>query len=127
MRTAGRARARSAQRAPLGPGAVQEYVARVRADGEDAPTEDIEALVARLSRPHRSGGRVIERAAIMAEGGNSAAILDWLSAADWLPEEEVAVSAHRAGSGGLHGMRRESERGRAQAQAPRRYVSPPGA
>jgi hypothetical protein len=121
------ARSRSAVRVQLGPGAAQEYVLTVSPDGEDAPTEDIQALVARLSRPHRSGGRVIERAAIMAEGGNSAAILDWLSAAEWLPEDDVAVSAHRAGSGGLHGMRRESERGRAQAQAPRRYVSPPGA
>lgn len=93
---------------------------------ETQPTadEDIGALVARLSRPHPSGGRVIERAAIMAEGGNSAAILDWLAAGDWVPEEAMASSGHRGGSG-LHGMRREAERGRAQAAAPRRYVSPP--
>ncbi|HWH96057.1 MAG TPA: hypothetical protein VNT03_19495 [Baekduia sp.] len=94
-------------------------------DGEQASEEDIRALVARLSRPHPSGGRVIERAAIMAEGANSAAIMEWLEAASWLPEEAIASSAHRGGSG-LHGMRREAERGGARAQAPRRYVSPPG-
>jgi hypothetical protein len=88
--------------------------------------EDISTLVARLSRKHRSGGRVIERAAIMAEGGNSAAILSWLADNDWEPEAEKAPSTDRDGFG-LHGMRREAERGRAQAQAPRRYISPPPA
>jgi hypothetical protein len=98
---------------------------------DGAPTaaadEDISALVARLSRRHRSGGRVIERAAIMAEGGNSVAILRWLAENDWEPEAEAAPSTDRDGFG-LHGMRREAERGRAQAQAPRRYISqaPPG-
>ena len=85
--------------------------------------EDISTLVARLSRKHRSGGRVIERAAIMAEGGNSVAILAWLAENDWKPEEDAPVSNNREGMG-LHGMRREAERGRAQAQAPRRYISP---
>jgi hypothetical protein len=88
-----------------------------------AMDEDISTLVARLSRKHRSGGRVIERAAIMAEGGNSAAILAWLAENDWKPEEDVTVSKDRDGLG-LHGMRREAERGRAQQQAPRRYISP---
>jgi hypothetical protein len=98
----------------------------VSPDGEPTSDEEIRALVVRLSRPHPSGGKVIERAAIMAEGANSAAILDWLTAYSWEPEEEVvASSAHRGGSG-LHGMRREAERGRPQTQAPRRYVSPPG-
>ena len=87
------------------------------------PDEDISTLVARLSRKHRSGGRVIERAAIMAEGGNSAAILAWLADNDWEPEADAAPTNDRGGMG-LHGMRREAERGRAQAQAPRRYISP---
>ena len=47
--------------------------------------EDIATTVDRLSRPMRGGGRVIERAAIMAEGSNSSAILDWLAAASWTP------------------------------------------
>jgi hypothetical protein len=89
-----------------------------------AADEDISTLVARLSRKHRSGGRVIERAAIMAEGGNSAAILRWLDDNDWSPEAEKPATTDRDGFG-LHGMRREAERGRAQAQAPRRYISPP--
>jgi hypothetical protein len=88
-----------------------------------AMDEDISTLVARLSRRHRSGGRVIERAAIMAEGGNSAAILAWLADNDWKPEADAPVSSDRDGLG-LHGMRREAERGRAQQQAPRRYISP---
>lgn len=91
---------------------------------EPATDEDIRALVARLSRPHPSGGVVIERAAILAEGSNSAAILDWISAHEWVPEEVVAKGA--GGGSGLHGMRREADRGRPQVQAPRRYVSPPG-
>jgi hypothetical protein len=95
----------------------------VSSNAEPASEEEIRALVARLSRPNRSGGRVIERAAIMAEGANSAAILEWLAAASWQPEEPMAATPHRAGSG-LHGMRRESERGGAATQAPRRYVSP---
>jgi hypothetical protein len=97
----------------------------VTPDGEPASDEDIRALVARLSRPARGGRRVIERAAIMAEGPNSAAILDWLTASSWTPEEPVPSTADRGGSG-LHGMRRESERGHARPQAPRRYVSPSG-
>jgi len=93
----------------------------------DAQTtdEDIATTVNRLSRPNRGGGRVIERAAIMAEGANSAAILDWLAAASWIPEAPEGTTADRAGSG-LHGMRREVERGHARANAPRRYVSPSG-
>lgn len=85
--------------------------------------EDISTLVARLSRKHRSGGRVIERAAIMAEGGNSAAILAWLAENGWEPEADAAPVSDRGGMG-LHGMRREAERGGARAQAPRRYISP---
>jgi hypothetical protein len=96
----------------------------VNPEGQQTTDEQIPALVERLSRPHPSGGRVIERAAIMAAGSDSAAILDWIRASDWQPEEAVTSSASARG-GGLHGMRREAERGQAQTQAPRRYVSPP--
>jgi len=88
-----------------------------------AMDEDISTLVARLSRKHRSGGRVIERAAIMAEGGNSVAILAWLADNNWEPEADAAPSSDRDGMG-LPGLRRAPARGRAQAQAPRRYISP---
>ena len=84
----------------------------------------IRALVTRLSRPHPSGGKVIERAAIMAEGSRSGAILDWLEDASWTPEERVESTAYRGGAG-LHGARSEFERGDTRKQAPQRYVSPP--
>jgi hypothetical protein len=38
----------------------------------------IRDLVVRLSRPHPSGGKVIERAAILAEGVGSADVGDWI-------------------------------------------------
>ena len=85
--------------------------------------QDIRALVARLSRPNGTGGRVIERAAIMAEGSRSAEILDWLALASWKPEEAEVSTTYRDG-GGLHGVRRESDRRDARAAVPRRYVSP---
>jgi hypothetical protein len=97
----------------------------VNTDVETTSDEDIRALVQRLSRPTPSGGRVIERAAIMAEGSHSAAILDWLEAESWTPEESAPSASERSGSGGLHGLRREADRGRARASAPRRYVSAP--
>jgi hypothetical protein len=37
--------------------------------------EEIRVLLSRLSRRHSSGGTVIERAAIMAEGADSAAVV----------------------------------------------------
>ena len=40
---------------------------------DDAASRD---LMVRLSRPHPSGGRVLERAAILAEGPASAGIVD---------------------------------------------------
>jgi hypothetical protein len=87
--------------------------------------EDIATTVARLSRPMRGGRRVIERAAIMAEGSNSEAILEWLVAASWTPEDVGAGSGAPVG-GGLHGLRRDADRDRARGGTPRRYVSPAG-
>jgi hypothetical protein len=95
----------------------------VSAGGDPASEETIRALVGRLSRPHRGGGRVIERAAILAEGANAAAILEWLTAGAWTPEDAVPGAADRGGSG-MHGMRRQTAALR--ERAPRRYVSPPG-
>ena len=92
---------------------------------EEIVAEDaVRDCVARLSRPERGGRRVIERAAILAEGAGSAAILAWLAAASWEPEAAPAASVSGGGSG-LHGMRGASGRGNAPRQAPRRYVSPP--
>lgn len=94
-------------------------------DQPEAPADDesIPALVARLSRPAPGGRRVIERAAIMAEGAESAAILDWLAAESWVPED-VEPAGAGASTGGLHGMRREAQRASARPRPPRRYLSP---
>jgi hypothetical protein len=80
---------------------------------------EIRLLIERLSRPHRAGGRVIERAAILAEGRRSTAVLEWLEDHDWAPEAEAPKVAAR---GGLHGSRDEGRR----SEMPRRYLSPPG-
>jgi hypothetical protein len=101
------------------------YGGLVSDDGQAVPDDDIRTLVERLSRPQRGGRRVIERAAILAEGADSAAILDWLAAESWVPEDAPEASADAGGSG-LHGARRESQRGQSRPQHPRRYVSPPG-
>jgi hypothetical protein len=89
---------------------------------EPVTDDDIRLVVRRLSRPHPSGGRVIERASILAEGARSAAILAWIADHDWEPEEDAPAVASRGGSG-LHGGRGDA--GRSGSRAPRRYVSPP--
>jgi hypothetical protein len=82
----------------------------------------IRAVVRRLSRPHASGGDVIERAAILAEGADAAAIVACIVAHAGQPEAAVP----RASSRGLHGARPSG--GPAAASAPpRRYVLPVGA
>jgi hypothetical protein len=80
--------------------------------------EAIRALVRRLSRRHRSGGRVIERAAVVASGADGKAIIDWIVAHDGRPETDRASAVAR---GGLYGARAE------QATTPQRYVLPAGA
>jgi hypothetical protein len=83
--------------------------------------EAIRTLVKRLARRHASGGEVIERAAILAEGEESTAILEWITSHDGQPESVAPKAAGR----GLHGGR-ISGGGRAQSSAPARYVLPPG-
>jgi hypothetical protein len=82
----------------------------------------IRALVTRLARPHSSGGEVIERAAILSEGANFAAVMEWITAHAGIPEAQVA----KAPSHGLHGSRL-SYGGRATPQPPLRFVLPAGA
>jgi hypothetical protein len=88
----------------------------------DMLTDDdtaIREVVARLSRPGPSGGSVIERAAILAEGSNSEAIISWIIAHAGEPE----ASAPPAPTRGLHGTRLGG--GGAQRH-PSRYVVPIG-
>jgi hypothetical protein len=68
------------------------------------PTTDDDAirdLVARLSRPHRTGGRVIERASLLAEGSDFGAVIAWIEAHGGEPEAPAA----KRSSGGLHSSR----------------------
>jgi hypothetical protein len=80
----------------------------------------IRAVVARLSRQHPSGGRVIERAAVVAEGGDSSVILEWITSHDGKPEDHSAETS----ASGLHGGRLDAGRS-AIASTPRRYLLPP--
>jgi hypothetical protein len=84
--------------------------------------DDIRALVTRLARVHPSGGTVVERAAVIAEGSSSEAVMSWILAHGGKPEETVVRSVERQG---LHGARRDG--GRSAAQAPSRFVLPAGA
>ena len=87
-------------------------------DHAPEPDEAIRALITRLARPHSSGGTVIERATLLAEGPDFTAIVDWITAHDGRAELATA-----APGGGLHG-----DRGRpAPSAAPLRYILPAGA
>jgi hypothetical protein len=83
---------------------------------------EITELVRRLSRPHASGGVVIERAAILAAGADFSAVMDWIAARHGTPD----VTPPAAGGGGLHGSR-VSDGHLAAARAPLRYVLPASA
>lgn len=62
--------------------------------------DSIRTIVARLARPHPSGGKVIERAAIVAEGDSATEVVDWIIGRDGRGE-----TASSARAGGLHGAR----------------------
>jgi hypothetical protein len=81
--------------------------------------EEIRALVNRLSRRHPSGGTVIERAAIVAEGADSAAVVAWILGHAGEPEAAADTSSKR----GLHSPRLGGPIG-PESRAPARYVLP---
>ena len=81
--------------------------------------DDIKALVKRLSRSHRSGGRTVERAAILAESGDASEVIAWIERHGGVPEEAVA----RKGSGGLHAARTGSS-DTSRTATPLRWVVP---
>jgi enterochelin esterase-like enzyme len=82
---------------------------------------DITALVKRLSRPHSSGGVVIERAAILAAGADFPEVMDWILAHSGTPE----TTASTARSSGLHGSR-TNDANAPSARNPLRFVLPAG-
>jgi hypothetical protein len=81
--------------------------------------DEIRALLSRLSRRHPSGGTVIERAAIVAEGADSNAVVAWILDHAGEPEAAPDTSSRR----GLHSPRVSGPAG----GAPARYVLPAGA
>ncbi|MDP9344367.1 MAG: hypothetical protein M3P44_01340 [Actinomycetota bacterium] len=86
---------------------------------DNAAQDELRLVVERLSRRDRVGGKVIERAAILAEGKRSAALIAWLAAHGWEPEAPSAASPR---GGGLHGRREQ----RSSAPAtPVRYLLHP--
>jgi hypothetical protein len=88
---------------------------------EPSTDEAIRRTVSRLSRPHRSGGVVIERAAILATGRDSTAIYEWITAHAGEPEAAAPAAPAR----GLHGSGLGG--GVAASRGPARYVLPAGA
>jgi hypothetical protein len=80
----------------------------------------IRVLVRRLARPHASGGDVVERASILAEGDDFPSIMSWISDHSGVPEAAVTAAPK-----GLHGTRLDG--GGAPPRAPLRYVLPAGA
>ena len=89
---------------------------------ESPAVDPIQATVTRLARPHRSGGSVIERAAILAEGRDSEAIFRWITDHAGEPEESTGA---KAPDRGLYGARFGGAT--TAARSPSRYVLPPGA
>jgi hypothetical protein len=85
---------------------------------ETLDNDAIRETVTRLARPRADGGHVIERAAIVAAGGDAATIESWILAHAGQPEQ-IAASVEA----GLHGGRFENQR----AALPRRFLLPPGA
>jgi hypothetical protein len=81
----------------------------------------IRALLTRLSRAHPSGGTVVERAAILAEGADFDAVIAWVEAHGGEPEAAVA----KASSSGLHGSRVHAAAS-VGPRVPSRFVLPAG-
>ncbi len=82
---------------------------------------EITTLMTTLSRPHRSGGVVIERAAILAAGADYATIMDWIVAHSGAPEATTPT----ARSQGIHGSRFSDNA--TTSRQPMRFVLPAGA
>ncbi|MGO9820081.1 MAG: hypothetical protein ACLPTJ_05440, partial [Solirubrobacteraceae bacterium] len=74
-----------------------------------------------LARPHASGGDVIERAAILAEGADSPAVIAWIISHAGEPESANAAASTR----GLHASRLSGGLD-APSRPPLRFVLPAG-
>lgn len=90
---------------------------------EGVKEREIRALVARLGRPHASGGTVIERAALLAAGAGLDVTIAWVIAHGGEPEP----SGEPTPRGGLYGSRSDGAGPAAGFRTPRRFVLPAGA
>jgi hypothetical protein len=79
---------------------------------------EITTLIKNLSRPHPSGGVVIERAAILAAGGGSPEIIDWIMNHSGTAETPTVRSR------GLHGARVTGSGENPASANPSRFVLP---
>ncbi len=84
--------------------------------------DSIRALARRLGRKHRSGGTVIERAAILAEGADFDEVMEWIVAHGGRPE----AAAPAVEKSGLHGSRVHGG-GPETSRVPARFILPPDA
>jgi hypothetical protein len=79
--------------------------------------EEIRTVIARLARPRASGGFVIGRAALLAEGTDFPAIREWIIDHGGTPDvPQLSQSSHA----GLHGARQSSNIGERAPQ----YILP---
>jgi hypothetical protein len=104
------------------PTALREPPVGGKGYGSRVENEAIRLLVTRLARAHPSGGTVIERAAIVAEGADFDAVMKWIVAQGGEPEAAVETSTRH----GLHGSRLHPGGG-SQQRSPSRFVLPAGA
>jgi hypothetical protein len=82
----------------------------------------IRSLLTRLARAHPTGGVVIERAAVVAAGADSEAILTWILAHGGRAEAAESTTTRH----GLHGSHLHTSGG-SEPRAPARFVLPAGA
>jgi hypothetical protein len=82
----------------------------------------IRSLITRLARAHPAGGTVIERAAVMAAGADSNAVMAWIVAHGGKPEAVAETSSRH----GLHGSRLHASGG-SGPRAAARFIFPAGA
>ncbi|HWT94565.1 MAG TPA: hypothetical protein VN238_16335 [Solirubrobacteraceae bacterium] len=81
--------------------------------------DEIRQILRRLSRPDRSGGVVVERAALMAEAADPHEVMAWIEAHGGAGESAAPAKASR----GLHSARLSDNAGGSAAQ-PQRFVLP---
>jgi hypothetical protein len=78
----------------------------------------IRALLSRLARPHPSGGKTIERAALLAAGADFPQVMAWIDEHHGQPETTTPTAV----GGGLHGSRMSGGGVQVPQRTPQRYV-----